>query len=347
MSSVDRFEFLERRRMGVGGSDVAAVLNMEPYGCARKLWYEKTGAKQDYPSRENDAMARGVAMEPIIADMFAAQTGFVVKHIPDTIVSESQPWMQVHVDRFVYEQEGGEPGVVEEKSLGRESFLKIKREGIPDAYILQVQHGMFVCEMNYGYFAGHCCDFWTQLLFFRIEADRELQTMVARKCEEFWLNHVEKGDPPARLDPSDKRCAGCEYRTSCQGAHMVEVMNESGFVETDNSLSELLANFLELRDIAEAADAEKDWVAMKIKEAIGDRTAIEAKGARAYYRPHPRSSVDSKAIAAGREPLADAVRGLEGKLTGADVHVMRLKEVLASMLTPKVAMVRPLKVYPK
>ena len=41
-------EWHEARRRGIGGSDWVDVLGIPPYGCARELWYEKTGTEPDY-----------------------------------------------------------------------------------------------------------------------------------------------------------------------------------------------------------------------------------------------------------------------------------------------------------
>ena len=42
-SSLSREEWLEYRRRGIGGSDVAAVFGLSPYLTARDLYYDKIG----------------------------------------------------------------------------------------------------------------------------------------------------------------------------------------------------------------------------------------------------------------------------------------------------------------
>lgn len=73
-----RGEWLEHRKTGIGGSDAAAIVGMNPYVTPFALWADKTGrmpAKED-----NEAMRQGRDLEQYVADRFTEQTGkkFVV-----------------------------------------------------------------------------------------------------------------------------------------------------------------------------------------------------------------------------------------------------------------------------
>ena len=65
-------ELFELRRSGVGGSDVSAILGMNPWRGPFDVWLEKTGAVDQFG--ENPAMMRGRLFEPAIANWYSEVT---------------------------------------------------------------------------------------------------------------------------------------------------------------------------------------------------------------------------------------------------------------------------------
>lgn len=54
-------EWLEKRKLCIGGSDIAAVIGANPYESGKALWFRKTGRTP--PKQMNEAMLRGIEME--------------------------------------------------------------------------------------------------------------------------------------------------------------------------------------------------------------------------------------------------------------------------------------------
>ena len=68
MTTEEREQFLADRLSGIGGSDVADVLSLEPWGCARRLYYEKRQVPPDYADESKEALfERGHVLEPLVA----------------------------------------------------------------------------------------------------------------------------------------------------------------------------------------------------------------------------------------------------------------------------------------
>src|ERR1700744_2385168 len=107
--------WLEERRKGIGGSDVASVLNAG-YGCRRRLHYDKTGVPPDFgrPEDEISILERGTELEDIIAEKYSRKTGRKIRRMP-TRVSRDNAYMRVNVDRVILNDDRG-PGVLECKS---------------------------------------------------------------------------------------------------------------------------------------------------------------------------------------------------------------------------------------
>lgn len=318
VTTTDRAAFFAERSTGIGGSDIHHLFSLPPYGCALKLWREKSGQPPDYPRDESGPMRRGNALEPIIADEYARTTGRRVE-TRGVIRDPDHPELLVHVDRVV--QYGSmPPGVLEIKSVGRDMLAKLKREGMPDAYILQLQHGMLCTGYTWGSFAVHCADNW-QLIWWDVARDEDIIADIRREGQEFW-RRVQAGDPPEALPAGDKRCQRCEYRTSCHGQALLALCaGDGGDVEQDPAIAGVVAEYVEARDIAEEADALVSAARERLEAALGDRTAVDTPGARVYWRPQTSMRWDTKALERAHP------------------------ELVAKFKRPSVS--RPLRVYPR
>lgn len=346
---MDRAAFLAERLTGIGGSDIHHLFSLEPYGCALKLWREKRGDPPDYPVVESGPMRRGNKMEPLIADEYAEATGRRLEARPLARHPEHR-WAIVHVDRVIHCDCRPDPGVLEVKSVGREMFSRVKRDGMPDAYILQAQHGMWVTGCQWGAFAVHCADNW-QLLHWDVERDDDMIGMIQSAGEGMWRS-VLAGDAPERLDPGDKRCQRCEYRTSCQGRAMLDLCKDDGSeVQVDPRLEEVVSEYLEAHGIVEEAEALLAGVREKLEAAIGDRTAVECRGGRVYWRPQTSMRMDAKELAKSYDRLVAAYKAAGAELIR--VSISHQIEVAVPTFDPptadkfkKASVSRPLRVFP-
>ena len=68
-------EWLAFRRTGIGGSDMSAIMDMNPYRDAVAVWMDKTGRTE--PDTEgNQYTYWGTKLEALVADEFAKETPF-------------------------------------------------------------------------------------------------------------------------------------------------------------------------------------------------------------------------------------------------------------------------------
>src|SRR5690606_9681273 len=105
-----RDEWLQERRHGIGGSDVAAMLGLSPYMTPLELYHHKRG-EIPTPEREGEWLEWGQALEEPIAQRFARETGRTVLApwqalgtSPDepyiVLVDREHPFLRVSLDRF-------------------------------------------------------------------------------------------------------------------------------------------------------------------------------------------------------------------------------------------------------
>lgn len=84
-----RDEWLEERKRGIGGSDIAAVLGLSPFKSPLALYLEKSGEVDD-DFKESEAMRWGTYLEQPIADAFTKETDVVTFQPPEITMYRSK-----------------------------------------------------------------------------------------------------------------------------------------------------------------------------------------------------------------------------------------------------------------
>lgn len=278
-----RADFLAERKTGVGGSDIHKVFSLEPYGCARQLFLEKTGAEPEFESYESRMMTRGKKLEPIIAEEYEAKTGRQVDVSPLILRHGSYREAMVHVDRLITDLERPGAGVLEIKTAARDEFFRMRRQGLSQSYILQLQHGMLVTGLKWGSFALLWPDGW-QLLHFDVERDPALIEMILEGVIAFW-ERVQSGDAPERLNMDDPRCARCPYQLQCQGAVMAGV-HEQSITMNDASLAPLVTEYNEAHELHREAKENLNGVGEELRFVMGDRTSVDTPVGKVNFKPN-------------------------------------------------------------
>jgi predicted phage-related endonuclease len=270
----------QERLLGLGGSDAKHYLSLDPYGCARQLTYEKRQVQPDYPVEEAPILERGKDLEPIIKRKYETVTGRTLmdmhlqRHLDDDFLIG-------HVDSAIAPvPEHIGIGVFEAKSAGREIFFRIKRQGLPEDYIVQMQHYLMVTGLQWGAYAILWPDGW-QMLQFDVPRDDEIIPIMRERAVDAW-RVIENGPLPERLDPDAHQCQRCPWREQCQGAALMEAAKVSGY-EPDESLRPLVLEYVERRALRKEAADLLEETKEELMQRLGDRTMVESAGAKIQY----------------------------------------------------------------
>jgi putative phage-type endonuclease len=130
-------------RQGIGGSDIGAVMDLNPWKSAYTLWAEKTGLISDQvdPSMP---MKLGTAFEAPIRDLFRElNEGWLTVHETGTWQSVANPNLKANPDGII-EWADGKLGILEIK------FTRQYWDELPEHYNLQVQHYLEVLGLDKG-----------------------------------------------------------------------------------------------------------------------------------------------------------------------------------------------------
>jgi len=102
-----REDWLQIRKQGIGSSDAAAAVGLNPYKSQLELWMEKTGRDAGLPKAdpqdEESPMYWGNVLEPIVAWHYSKRTKNKVRRINAVLQHPDPelPWMLANIDREV------------------------------------------------------------------------------------------------------------------------------------------------------------------------------------------------------------------------------------------------------
>jgi predicted phage-related endonuclease len=307
-----RDQLLADLETGIGASECHHLFDLEPYGCRRHLWYTKTRATPDFIFHGNTDTKRGTFLEPHVAELYKQATGRGLRQTRCWRHKRMPSWI-CHPDRIINRPKDNHtkgPGILEIKCPSVRSFVKIRREGLPANWILQLQHSLGVSGLKWGAYAVFSAELW-ELIQFDAERDNELIATIERRVDDF-DRIVQHGPAPERLPASDKRCRSCPFRTQCQGDALLDALAkddgrfEPGDLPRDYALEQATRDVIEAKRLKQDAEEVEEAAKAILAEKMGDRVALEtAPGVKVYYRPHEMSKLDAVALRKDHPEVAE------------------------------------------
>lgn len=181
-------EWLEWRRQGIGGSDVAALLGVSPWMTPRELWMEKTGrltrdASSFATQRGQWLESKARAQYELLADADMP---------PALVIHPEYPFMRVSLDGWNPELRR----VLEIKCPGKEDHAKALAGQIPEKYRYQVQYQMFVTGAESAHYFSFDGESGTII---EVLPNLDLQLGLRNAVIEFWRDYVLKDKEPAPI----------------------------------------------------------------------------------------------------------------------------------------------------
>lgn len=307
MDDVERKAWLAKRRQGLGGSDIAAILGENPFQSQLDVYLSKIGEVDEL---EGPAIKRGRALEPIALKLYEEITKRRIRYNPQMIIDPEFPMLFANIDAGV--ERGSlaaageyEDGVLETKAPGLRTFANMKDHGIPKYYYLQIQHYLGVTGLPFGAFAAFSAERW-EMLQFDVERDDELIRVMRRVSVEWWTEHVVRRRPPE------------EQKIEIPVEAAVSV-GEVTIIDTPN-FRDAVTRYFEARGLSEMAEALVEATKAELLEMMGNHLVVEGGGARFIHKPTKgRTTFDQKALAAV-QPI-DPIK-LRDALIGVDVAEM-------------------------
>lgn len=286
-----RDDWLAVRRSGIGSSDAAAAVGLNPYCSQLELWIDKTGRgaalPQVDPHDEESPMYWGNILEPIVASHYSRRTGHRVRKI-NAVLQHPDPdkaWMRANIDREVIGT--SEVQILECKTAGING-ARLWKDGVPEYVQLQVQHQLAVTGKTAADVAVLLGG--QHLEIHRILRDDRLIERLIVLEQAFW-RYVETDTPP----PADGS-ASAEMALRC--LYPEDAGNTVDFSQ-DRTLSATFADWLSVRQTLVETEKLEARLKQTLQQAIGSASkALFETGAITWKKAKDSLGVDvSKLLA--------------------------------------------------
>lgn len=280
---LNREEWLTVRKGGIGSSDAASAVGLNPYKSQLELWMEKTGRDANLPKvdakDQSSPMYWGTLLESIVAAHYTMRSGNRVRRINAVLQHPTENWMLANLDREVI----GTPEVqiLECKTAGI-SGARLWKEGVPEYVQLQVMHQLAVTGKQTADVAVLICG--QELQIHRIERDDGMIAKLVELERHFW-NYVQTDTPPP-ADGSDSADVAlrCLYPKD-SGA----TLDLSQDLEMSAAFSDLLA----VRQLLTQNTDLESQLKQRIQQRLGDATkAVFETGDVTWKRSKDGSGLD-------------------------------------------------------
>lgn len=271
-------QWLEERRKGIGGSDVAAIMGLSPWKTPYQVYQEKRREVDAWSG--NEATDWGKRLEPAIRQWYSDVTGRCVRLPEKILFSPSYPFMLASLDGFTDDPRG-----VEIKSArSPKGWGEPGTNEIPDYYILQVQHYMIVT--GFDVFDVPVSIGGGSPELYEVPADKELQDMIIEAEAAFWQRVVD-GNPPDPVTYADAvQRFGRSHAEGFVIASAGDVLHAADLKYIRSKISELEA----------AEEALKGKLIISIGDTASDLIAPDGSTIATYRLSNGRKSFDAKAL---------------------------------------------------
>lgn len=224
----------ELRGIGIGGSDIGAILGVNKYKSAIDIYIDKTeGKKQD----GNRFTHFGHKLEKVVFEEFQERhSNMKCYTVPYTI---QRGVCVANVDGMVYDPVKDKYGVLELKTTSAYNKDEWTGDTVPQSYYAQVQHYLYVTGLSFAYIA--CLVGGNDYKEFYIERSLEDIDYIQKKATDFWKNHVMKKVPPM-LDGSDSYSKYLLEKADKENEEVIELNELNAKAEEIKALDEQIKN---------------------------------------------------------------------------------------------------------
>jgi len=277
---LSREGWLRYRELGIGSSDAAAAIGLSPYKSPLTLWLEKSHRKQPEDISEKPAVLWGTALEPVLASVYAKETGYKVRKVNAILQHPEYSFMLANLDREVIGLPEG-TGVLEIKTASYHMAPQWE-DGIPVAYQCQVLHQLAV--------TGHA---WADVAvliggqdfrIYRIQRDDNKIADLIHLEQQFWKHVIADLQPDP--DGSDDAASALQWLFPRDDGQTIDLSESAEF-------NAMFTDLLDLRSRKEEVEAKEALIKQRLQNALGTATAaIFAAGRITWKKAKDRLAPD-------------------------------------------------------
>lgn len=288
----DRNEWLEYRKSGIGSSEVATIVGLNPFETPYQLWRRKVGL--DTPKVETFAMRAGHYLEDAVSQFWQDETGreVIKRSAGDWLVrSNEKPFMQVSPDRTYWlageTHNNSNKGILECKTTQRQ----VDPDDLPKHWFCQVQYLLGVSELTQGSLAW--LTMGREFGYKDIALVPDFFQWLSEETERFYIDNIKGMQEPSAVNVADILL---KYNRHQAGK----------IIEVDDEIFKAYEDLKEVKKEIDALTERKEAYEEKIKMAFTDAEAISYGGETiaTWKAPKPSMKFDAKEFQAANPDLA-------------------------------------------
>ena len=177
------------RNKRIGGSDIGAILGVNPYKSIIDVYIDKTDGST---FKGNEATHWGHMLEGAVMREFASRhSELTVYEAPYSVVND---FLIANLDGVLKDKETREHGVLEIKTTSVWNKKEWEEDTIPQSYYAQVQHYLMLTGYKFAYIAVLIGG--QQYKEFRVERSEEDIELIRSRSIEFYQENLLKKIPP-------------------------------------------------------------------------------------------------------------------------------------------------------
>jgi putative phage-type endonuclease len=271
----DMSQFHAERLSGLGGSDIGAILGLNPWRTPYQVWEEKVG-KAD-PFTGNLQTRFGSYAEEFVAREYCQVTGRQVQRFNGLLRHPEAPLIG-HIDRLVIPEGakrashkseirtdlGLEAKTASAFATGRGSeWGESGTDQIPESYLVQIT----------AYQALTGCPRWdlavlfgnTEFRIYHLTRDLELEALILDEASRFWTDHVLARVPPTPGSEAEAR-------------HRWPRHSDGNILEADDETHRLVLALASAKRLLASLGKEEQCIKDKLLPLLADADAVEYAG---------------------------------------------------------------------
>ena len=279
-----REEWLDVRKSGIGSSEVATIVGLNPWETPYQLWRRKVGI--DAPKEENFARKAGHYLEDAVSRFWADETGreIIKRSAGDWIIRDNdRPYLQVSPDRTYWltgeKRNDTNKGILECKT----TQMAVDADDLPKHWFCQVQYQLGVAGLEHGSLAWLCSG--REFGYKDIDLVPNFYQWLVEEVSRFWQDNI-----LARVEPSavSVKDVLLKYNRHADGK----------IVEVGADIFDACSELREIKKQIKGLETTQAELEERIKLAFGDAEGISFDGhtLATWKAPKPSQKFDAKAF---------------------------------------------------
>jgi hypothetical protein len=228
---------------GITAAEVCDVFNLPPYGCARRLYFQKIGEPSIDPCSVDDEQSRKAKLkvyDPFIFNVYTATTKRATRvPNPQIFVNHRYPFILCDTDRLQNNMRPGHGKYVplEIRVLDRVSFYDIRKNGLPDRYYNYMLHHLMISKQSTWASVAFFCPDVMEMKVFDIVYDESTAAEVINGERKFWemMGKTDFCPEPIRR----ATCELCGYCHKCCNDEYIAARDERETLELTETVNKI------------------------------------------------------------------------------------------------------------